>query len=394
MYHMRNQVSFLLLSLFAGAILISFGPSARAQSTAQPNFIPAGFTFQSNLKYGDTRYPDVNYLQYLLDQDERTRVAATGTGSAGNTSSYFGAKTMSAVSRFQSLYTNEVLTPAGLSQPTGFFGAASRAKANNILAGMKSVATSTARIIPQPASSTMSVVKGSPAAALVMPGGLNARDNELIGRVSDKVDKQTSHVADATKRKIVKDNIIAKFKSDILKTKLQAYLNATGLKVAVTGSAPTVDAAHYAFKEGSWNQFTGSLKNVFSASVAYAADLPASLEKAGRPIAQSNGDELPFGGEFLVDIPCTCSIEDLNYILDYVDDSVLALLYTPGESVLYLNYDIYGVSQLGTYTPSANDCQIEAGTDCISITPDGGYGMLPGTGTSDATKNSTLCMRS
>ena len=89
--------------------------------------IPVGFQFASNLKQGATSN-DVKYLQILLNSD-----SATAIGNAGKETNYFGSATQAAVVKFQNKYASEVLVPYGISISTGFFGSASRAKANAML---------------------------------------------------------------------------------------------------------------------------------------------------------------------------------------------------------------------------------------------------------------------
>jgi len=87
------------------------------------------FTFTLNLKVGSTGTEVMN-LQKFLNMSADTKVSASGAGSPGNETSYFGPATQAAVIKFQNKYKAEVLTPVGLSSGTGFWGASSRAKAN------------------------------------------------------------------------------------------------------------------------------------------------------------------------------------------------------------------------------------------------------------------------
>ena len=90
-----------------------------------------GVTFTQSHKLGD-RGGQVQDIQRFLNTDPDTRVAATGPGSPGNETTYFGPATKAAVSKFQAKYASDILAPVGLTAPTGFWGPSTIAKANAI----------------------------------------------------------------------------------------------------------------------------------------------------------------------------------------------------------------------------------------------------------------------
>lgn len=89
------------------------------------------FAWTQDLTTG-SQGPDVMALQRFLNSNPATQVAASGVGSAGNETDYFGGLTASAVASFQDLYAAQVLTPVGLTSGTGYFGPSTRAHMNSL----------------------------------------------------------------------------------------------------------------------------------------------------------------------------------------------------------------------------------------------------------------------
>ena len=102
-------------------------PPALATSSVQTtSSTPSASThlFTRNLKVGDTG-ADVKLLQQFLNTHGFI-IASTGSGSPSHETTRFGALTRKALIRFQEAHASDILTPAGLTKGTGYFGAATR----------------------------------------------------------------------------------------------------------------------------------------------------------------------------------------------------------------------------------------------------------------------------
>ena len=91
----------------------------------------SSFTFTRNHKMGESG-GEIMQIQKFLNSSADTQVAATGAGSPGNETSYFGGATKAAIIKFQNKYAADILTPVGLTTGTGNWFASTRAKANAV----------------------------------------------------------------------------------------------------------------------------------------------------------------------------------------------------------------------------------------------------------------------
>lgn len=125
--------------------------------------------FSRNLSLGSSG-PEVKKLQQILNLSTVSQVSSSGAGSPGNESDFFGAKTQSAVARFQELYRNDILTPSGLTSGSGYVGLMTRKKLESLCAP-----TAVSPAVPQAMPTSTATVKKDvyvfyPSAYSAIPG--------------------------------------------------------------------------------------------------------------------------------------------------------------------------------------------------------------------------------
>jgi peptidoglycan hydrolase-like protein with peptidoglycan-binding domain len=289
--------------------------------------------FFSNLKLGSTGV-EVKELQKVLNSDPSTRIATSGAGAPGQETDYFGAKTHVAVVKFQEIYRNEVLTPAGLTKGSGFVGQKTREKLNSIYTAMH---TKSAPIV------TTSPVKPAPAKAITKPENPNYENlDEFIATVIEVNRKKGKSEEELNK-------IAAQIRKDAATTTDLRALFDKQVR-ASQGKPSTVSAIGQKLSK----MLPESLR--IKISMIAKALLPAKVyAKTG----------LAYGGTVGFTYLCTCSD---TWLVTVIGPMGGLFDYTIGTQI-YSYYNLpYARYVLGVYVPpTAPICVSEPETECAVV---------------------------
>ncbi|HTR19052.1 MAG TPA: peptidoglycan-binding domain-containing protein [Candidatus Paceibacterota bacterium] len=145
---------------------------------------PCPFVWPRNMGLGSTG-ADVLKLQQFLNLDGES-IAPSGPGSSGEETDIYGTLTAKAVSSFQMKYASQVLTPAGLSSGSGFFGTRTRAQADQLCISLSASPSASAAAESQPILTVTAAGQPSPTLAPAGAGGVPFTSFTLTAGGSDE----------------------------------------------------------------------------------------------------------------------------------------------------------------------------------------------------------------
>lgn len=327
---------------FISAALLSIALCGTFAATAAAEGV-----LSTTLRFGDSG-PQVLLLQQLLNKSPDTAVAVSGAGSPGMESSYFGAKTLDAVKRYQNKYSAQILVPAGLASPTGIVGPLT------LVMMQKGVSTSTAATSATTPPVTSSTTTATTASSTPLQQYIAAINQAGVqqGYASTTLALITAKILDT-------EASTTDFQTKFYKEQQTLYQKQASIEL------------NKPFAQKVFDIVVASAKRLLMPDIAQA------------------GAGLPFGGYVTYSNPfiCDCSpgvtsifvslgapTPTSNLLLDYVDGT---------EAFSWHTLPAPGVATLGIYEPGVQSCWTYTGDDCVpipavgTITPEAGSSIVP-----------------
>lgn len=302
--------------------------------------------FSRNLKQGDVG-EDVRALQKLLNEDPATLVATTGSGSYGQESTYFGAKTYDAVIRFQAKYSEKTLIPAGLTVPTGFVGPLTRSV-------LLSLSKPQDDVVFQ--NSTQNSQQNGQTEPLNTPSSGQTSSNSAVSSTNTTSNLENSEAFISALLTLGKEKGFTEQQLAVIPDLVRTNLaTTTDLKRQFLAEFST----HFPVSSGPL-----SFSSLFPKTSLWDK-VVRNLSLTNTAHAQVGG--IPFGGRILSVLPCTCTGNSLLWITPLPPSFATMLSYYQGTQA-YLSYNLpFSLNILGKYAPTGSTCFVGAPPFCAPM---------------------------
>lgn len=297
--------------------------------------------FTRNLSRGD-RGAEVKRLQQVLNQLLPAPVAATGPGSVGQETSYYGPATAGAVIRFQELHAADVLAPLDLQQGTGFLGNSTRAKLNHLLA-----------LEAQEAGDDVASTPSFDANSQATANTLRADDEEVESEVAELENTVNLDKWDLTDRE--KRQIVMSVPEGIRGDYFPDYVGSSNTNDPRNNNNDTYDNPLQREYQRRLELQSSAVDMLRSMSVSYVTEplqrLQHSLAKVFGPAETANAQfGLVFGGRVGAVFPCTCNPPAISFTV--IGARPVSTTYFPAVTQKSPpTPPLPGAGTLGNYTP-------------------------------------------
>jgi len=331
------------------------------------NQLPQNFVFNQNLKRGSFVDPDVQYLKWILNGDQRTALTDNPNMTLTRLTATFGPITQTAVKKFQTLYKSEILDPQGITSATGVVGSATRLKLNSLL------------------SKSRLVINSNPLNNFSLNQTNYANSTNYNNGFVDFSYLTTLSTGNSFNDSSPSQQTSSTTDSSSLNTTSTSSGPSTAVTTTVVSSNPSTPASGSGGLIIAGAAIAGGLllggSGSAAGSTAGSAAGSGAASAAGTSVA---GNTLisQFGGKITAMMTCGCSANYMITIMDLSLKTPLSLIFQPGVSVLKMNYNpTIGETVLGGYVKGTGVCMVYAGVTCVSAGSPAGTIDLRGIGT-------------
>ena len=335
------------------------------------NQLPKDFVFNNNLRKDQSLSPDIKYLKWVLNSDLRTALADDPTMTLDQLSSSFGPITEAAVKKFQTIYKADILTPQGLTEPTGVVGNSTRQKLNWMLQEARKIVftgnydsnTGSTSTTTNSTSTTNTTSSNSSS------NGGSSKSGGILGNDGSPSITASSSPAKGIPSPLAVLGVTALATGDFIGASAAAYLNGNGTGTAGIINLATTGATGGAISSPSSKSSSGNgaaAGGIIAGGVVAGSLMGGSGSSAGSAAAGGASRVVigQFGGRIVFNMLCACSS---NYLITVLNEPLkipLSVMYQPPISSLKQSYNpTIGETVLGGYT-TGGVCMIYVGTGC------------------------------